>query len=402
MGPAQYGSLRVLVIDDQPSVRTSVCEALRQLGVNDIAEAGTGRHALTLVTAPDAPFDLILCDLHMPERDGIEVIRALGALGISAAVVIMSVEADRVIEIAGTLASLQGLRLLGTIQKPVDEAKLAPLLSRVYEDSPRVLADTAAAPEGDLGDAFLRKELQLFYQPKVALRTRRVTGVEALIRWKHPTLGLFHPAAFVPAMERSDDHSALLTEYSLAEGVAFAGRARKRGTALNVAINLSSRAFDRLDLPERVEALARDADVPPHCITLEVTETEVARNIVRLVDVAMRLHLKGFKLSVDDFGMGESGLAQLQKVPFSELKIDRAFSHGCARSTLKHSVIDASIALARALKMTSVAEGVQDQEDVDLLSALGCDAVQGFIYARPMSESALMEWLTQWPSGGAA
>ena len=396
MSLVESSPLRVLVIDDQAPVRTSVCEVLRELGVLDITEANGGRSALKLVTAAEVPFDLILCDLRMPERDGIEAIRAFAALGITSAVVIMSVEADRVIEIAGTLASLQGLRLLGTIQKPVSADNLAPLLHRASDAVPPVRAGTARAPVGDIGDAFLRHQLHLHYQPKIELRSRRLIGVEALIRWRHPTLGMFHPAAFMPALERSDDHSALLTEFSLSEGIAFAGRARKQGFNLSVAINLSARAFDDLALPERIEAMARIADVPPAFVTVEVTETEVARNVVRLVDVALRLHLKGFNLSVDDFGIGESGLAQLQKVPFSELKIDREFAHGCSHSTLKRSVVAASVALAHTLGMTAVAEGVQDQEDVELLDTLDCDVIQGFIFARPMGEDALATWMADW------
>ena len=129
-------AVRVLVIDDQPQVRTAVCDVLRDLGVSDITEAGSGRSALSLVNAPGVRFDLILCDLHMPERDGIEVIRSFAALGVDAAMVIMSVEQDRVIEIAGTLASQQGLRLLGTIRKPVTPENLAPILYRVAHATP--------------------------------------------------------------------------------------------------------------------------------------------------------------------------------------------------------------------------------------------------------------------------
>lgn len=390
-------TVRVLVIDDQRQVRAAVCEVLRDLDVREIIEAGSGRAALTLVAAPGAHFDLILCDLRMPERDGIETIRAFAALGVEAAVVIMSVEEDRVIEIAGTLASLQGLLMLGTMQKPVTAAKLAPILKLVSEQRPVTHPDAASAPEGDIGDAFLRRELQLFYQPKIELRSNRVAGVEALVRWKHPTLGMFQPASFMPALERSEDYAAMLTEFSLAEGIAFAGRSRHDGHALSVAINLSARAFERLDLPERIEALTSEVDVPTKSITLEITETEVVRDIVRHVDVAMRLHLKGFRLSVDDFGVGESGLAQLQKVPFTELKIDREFVHGCATSKLKRSVVEASIALARTLKMASVAEGVQTREDLNVLTSLDCDIGQGYFYARPMGEEALAEWLALWP-----
>ncbi|MBI3568174.1 MAG: EAL domain-containing response regulator [Gemmatimonadetes bacterium] len=396
MGTNDTRDLSVLVIDDQPAVRSWVCDVLLDLGVGAVVEAGNGREALALATAPGAAFDLILCDLRMPERDGIETIRALAALGIESAVAIMSVEDDRVIELAGTLASLQGLRMLGTIAKPVTAQKLQPILDRIGLTAPVEDGGPRSAPESDLRDAFGRHELELQYQPKVEVATLRFAGVEALVRWKHPTLGLFQPSAFMPALESSDDYTALLTEFSLREAIACAGRWRLSGRDLPVAINLSAKAFDRLDLPERIETMTLEAKVPTDHVTLEITETQVARDTIRLLDVAMRLRLKGFHLSVDDFGTGQSGLAQLQKVPFTELKIDRQFVDGCAHSTVKRSVVEASVALARTLKMTSVAEGVQNEDDLAVLAELKCDVAQGYFVAKPMSSEGLETWRMIW------
>ena len=115
-----------------------------------------------------------------------------------------------------------------------------------------------------------------------------------------------------------------------------------------------------------------------------------------MIDVAARLRLKGFRLSIDAFGTGESGLSKLQKLPFNEMKIDRRFVDGCSTSSTKRSVVEASLALARNLKMTSLAEGVQQRPDWDLLDELGCDVMQGFFIARPMSEEGLEAWSAQW------
>ena len=330
------GSLKVLVIDDQSHVRNWVRTVLANAGAVQVTEAADGGQAFAAVTRPGAWFDLILCDLRMPERDGIETIRAFAALGLESAIAILSGEEEREIETAGMPAELQGLR------------------------------------------------------------TGKFAGVESLVRWKHPALGLLHPGSFVPLMEGSEDLSASLTEFSLRESITCVGRWRKAGRELRVAINLSARAFDRLDLPERVNAMCLEHRVEPDCITLELTETHVARDAVRLIDVATRLRLKGFTLSIDDFGTGQSGLPKLQRLPFNELKIDRQFVNGCSRSTTQRSVVEASLALARSLKMVSVAEGVQHRPDWDLLGRLGCDVVQGYFIARPMSEEGLEAWTTQW------
>ena len=390
------GSLKVLVIDDQSHVRNWVRTVLANAGVVQVTEAADGGQAFAAVTRPGAWFDLILCDLRMPERDGIETIRAFAALGLESAIAIMSGEEERVVETAGMLAELQGLRILGTIAKPLTSEKLESLFSKMREVAPHRPNDAGMVPESDLMNAFIHEELQLVYQPKLWLRTGKFAGVESLVRWKHPALGLLHPGSFVPLMERSEDLSASLTEFSLRESITCVGRWRKAGRELRMAINLSARAFDRLDLPERVNAMCLEHCVEPDCITLELTETQVARDAVRLIDVATRLRLKGFTLSIDDFGTGQSGLSKLQKLPFNEIKIDRQFVNGCSQSTTQRSVVEASLALARSLKMVSVAEGVQHRPDWDLLGRLGCDVVQGYFIARPMSEEGLEAWTTQW------
>jgi EAL domain-containing protein (putative c-di-GMP-specific phosphodiesterase class I) len=391
-----YSEVRVLVIDDQTHVRHWVRTVLKQMGIMEVTDAADGRDALAAVTQPGAWFDLILCDLRMPERDGIETIRAFAALGLESGVAIMSIEEERVIETAAMLAEVQGLRMLGTIPKPLTAEKLQPVLDRMRE-VPRASSDEPVmAPETDLRNAFVRGELLLLYQPKVRMRTGQFAGVEALVRWRHPELGLIQPASFVSHIEASDEFSAGLVDFSLKASVACAGRWREAGRELRVAINLCARAFDHLDLPERIETLCIDAHVPAELITLEVTETQVARDDIRMIDVATRLRLKGFHLSVDDFGTGQSGLSKLQRLPFNEIKIDRQFVHGCAGNATQRSVVEASLALARSLRMTSVAEGIQQRPDWDLLDQLGCDVMQGYFIGRPMTEEGLEAWAAQW------
>jgi EAL domain-containing protein (putative c-di-GMP-specific phosphodiesterase class I) len=389
-------ALTVLVIDDQSHVRGWVRTVLKSAGVTRVTEASDGGQALAEVTHPGAWFDLILCDLRMPERDGIETIRAFAALGLGSAIAIMSVEEERVIETAGMLAEVQGLRLLGTVAKPLTREKLELLFAKMREVVPEHADETKMAPESDLMNAFIRQELTLMYQPKLWMRTGKFAGVESLVRWKHPELGVFQPNSFVPLMEGSEDLSASLTDFSLRESIACIGRWRDAGRELRVAVNLSARAFDRLDLPERVNAMCLEHHVEPECVTLELTETYVARDAVRLIDVATRLRLKGFTLSIDDFGTGQSGLSKLQRLPFNELKIDRQFVNGCSQSSTQRSVVEASLALARSLKMVSVAEGVQYRPDWDLLNQLGCDVMQGYFIARPMTEEGLEAWAMQW------
>lgn len=366
------------------------------VGISNVTEATDGRDALSKVTEPGAHFDLILCDLGMPGRDGIETIRSLASLGYDSSIAILSMEEERLIEMAGVLAEQQGMKLAGAMSKPLTAEKLEPVLARMRAARAPDVPQSVIAPEYDLAAAFVKRELRLMYQPKVEIATKKLAGVEALVRWKHPQLGMFQPAAFVPFIEGSDDYSALLIDYSLEEAISCVGRWLARGRELKAAVNLSARAFDKLDLPERAEALAKKYRVPPEMITIEVTETQVARDAIRMLDVCTRLRLKRFRLSVDDFGTGHSGLQQLQELPFTEMKIDRRFVDGCSHTAVKRSVVEASLALARSLKLSSVAEGVQTREDWDMLEQLGCDIVQGYYIARPMTEEGLETWTEQW------
>ena len=391
-----FSQIRVLIVDDQAPVRDWVRRVLARRGITRIVEASNGHDAVVAVTKPGAEPDLILCDLRMPERDGIETIRAFAALELQSAIVIMSVEDDRLVEAAAMLAELQGLRLLGTVRKPISAEVLQSLLVRMRQSSRPEASAGVTVPDDDFQHAFARRELRLQYQPKVWMNTGRFAGAEALVRWKHPQLGLLQPSAFISKMEASDSYSVSLTEFAVRQSLAVAGRWGNAGRDLTVAINVAALALDHLDLPERIEACCREVDVPTDHVTLEFTETQVARDTIGTIDVATRLRLRGFLLSVDDFGTGQSGLAKLQKLPFTEIKIDRQFVHGSAQSATKRSVVEASIALARSLRMLSVAEGVEDRADWDLLGGLGCDIVQGFFIARPMSEPGLEAWLAEW------
>jgi EAL domain-containing protein (putative c-di-GMP-specific phosphodiesterase class I) len=395
-GTSNRSLLAVLIIDDQSHVRTFSRKILERAGITNVTEAGDGREALAAVTQPGAWFDLILCDLRMPDRDGVETIRAFAALGLESAVAILSMEPERVVEGAGRLANVQGLRMLGTIQKPLSVEKLEPIFARMFELPSAAPVAAAMASEGDLANAFTRKELRLVFQPQVQIRSGKLAGVEALLRWRHPELGLLAPDAFVPAMEQHEEFGRKLMDFSIAGAMSLAARWHEAGRPLQVSMNLPARAFERLDLPERLEDMAREARVPPSSVTLEMMESLESSNDIKTIDIATRLRLKNFSLTIDRFGTLASGRAMVDAIPFDGLKIDPLYVIGCASSGAKRSVVETSLALARSLKLTSVAEGVQERPDWNLLESLGCDVVQGAFIARPMNEEGLDAWAAQW------
>jgi EAL domain-containing protein (putative c-di-GMP-specific phosphodiesterase class I) len=363
-------------VDDQPHVRDWVVGVLGGMGVQHVTAAAGGREALAAVAKPGIRFHLILVDLHMPEMDGIELIRSFGAMGVDATVAVMSVESERVMDTASALAEAHGLRVLGTVPKPLTAEKLEPILARMFEPPPADAWEAQNADALDFEEAFGGRQLAMVYQPKVRIDTGEFVGAEALVRWRHPKLGTLLPRVFLPVMNKSAVLATMLVDYTVGE-----------------AFNLAARAFDDLGLPERLAALAVTHGVVPSTVTIEVPESFVTPDAVRMLDVATRLRMKGFRLALDEFGGGTLGPAQLMHTPFDELKLAAETVDGCATSSHKRTEVVAIVALAHSLKLKCVASGVQTQPEWDLLAQLRCDQAQGHFVARPMTESGLVSWV---------
>jgi EAL domain-containing protein (putative c-di-GMP-specific phosphodiesterase class I) len=211
-----------------------------------------------------------------------------------------------------------------------------------------------------------------------------MTGVEALVRWRHPTLGIIPPDQFIPLYEQTNLIHRL-TDWVVVAAVKQMAAWRADNPGLEVAVNISAKNLEDLQFPDRVHQHCQDGGIDPGLLTLELTESGAVRKTVQMMDVLTRLRLKGFKLSIDDYGTGYSSLIQLQQMPFSEVKIDRSFvmqmndNEGC--KTIVESLID----LARKLGLRSVAEGVEDEATLRSLIALGCDAAQGYHLSRPVA-----------------
>lgn len=384
--------MRVLVVDDQPFVRKTIAFMLTQAGVGQIREAADGHEALALLSDRSLPFDIIFCDLQMPGRDGIEILRDLPRFQPDARVVLVSSEDVDVLNAAHNLASEYGLEVLGSLSKPVAADQIRAVLDIAGRSRQRrgEAAEMSVAVE-ELEQALATGEIEVFVQPKIRLSDGRLDGVEALARWRHPQHGLLGPSLFVPLAEQ---HGLIdgLTDI-VVEGLIALGRLWDRADlAMELACNLSVRSLQRLDLPERLVARVEAAGIAPSRVVLEITESHISEDPKTMLDIATRLRLKKFQLAIDDFGTGYSSLHQLRRLPFSELKIDQAFVTGADSDATARSILESSIDLARKLDMKIVAEGVESEADWNLVATLGCDIAQGFLIARPMPGEDLIEW----------
>jgi EAL domain-containing protein (putative c-di-GMP-specific phosphodiesterase class I) len=232
-----------------------------------------------------------------------------------------------------------------------------------------------------------QRELFVDYQAVFDLRTRSVCGAEALIRWKHPQRGILPPSEFL-AMAMRGGLGGLITDLVLEEAVAQCAEWRMRGFDVPVSVNVSAAAFAGSDLPGTVDLVLHKFDVPANRLTVEITEHACNTENTELRDTFTALARMGVRLSLDDFGMGESSLSRLQHLQFDEVKIDRSFvSNVCNEPTDRNIVVFTS-RLAHSLGMKVVAEGVETLEVLEALSELGPDLVQGFHLHRPSSPGA--------------
>jgi diguanylate cyclase (GGDEF)-like protein/PAS domain S-box-containing protein len=237
--------------------------------------------------------------------------------------------------------------------------------------------------ESELRQALLNNELQLYYQPKVSLRSGRIVGAEALLRWRHPVRGLVSPGVFIPVAEETGLILDLGT-WVLEEACRQVREWRDANLLMPpIAVNLSARQFDN-ELPKRIAAVLEKHRVQPDQINLEITESLLVRGTDKVIAIMNQLVAMGMALALDDFGTGYSSLAYLKKFPISTLKIDRSFVIGLPYEENDCAIARAIVTMAQQLRQEIVAEGVETAEQMAFLRELGCDQLQGYLFSQPV------------------
>lgn len=390
--------LKILILDDEPFMLKLLARMLMNHGFPLVTCCETGEEALRLVDDAASRPDLIMLDLNMPGMDGIEFVRYLVERNFSGSLVLVSGEGERMLRTAEKLVQAHKIPILGYLQKPVQPDALLMLLSRLT--SPDVVAEQLADSEKAYDERTIRAAIQSgamvnYYQPKVRVDTGKVAGVETLVRWQHPTDGLVYPDRFIGLTEKYGLINAL-TSKVLEQACIQAKAWQQAGHELKVGVNVSMDNLASLDFQDVVVTLAAKAGIAPNKIVLEITESQLMGDMRVSLEILTRLRLKRFHLSIDDFGTGHSSLSQLRDIPFDELKIDQGFVHRAWENETLRAIYDTSLALAKQLNMESVAEGVEDRHDWDLLRKTGCDLAQGNFIARAMPAEAFEAWLVDW------
>ncbi|NGZ83672.1 EAL domain-containing response regulator [Duganella aceris] len=392
--------LRAVVIDADADDREYTLALCRRLGIIVNGWADSAAAGLELIESLPAPPDLAIIDLHLPDMDGADLILTLSMLERDISIAICSRACARLQDAALTLAVTLGLPPLGAIPKPLQPQALqaavqacVPAAARAHMPlRPAPAPDAAPPPDGErLLAALTAHQFELHYQPKIALRNGTLQGVEALVRWRHPLHGLLMPNAFLPHTEAAGLIDLLTMEVvnlALADWRGW----NAIGLTLPLAINLSPLSLSDPHLAGQLIAATAAAGVPPEHITFEITEQAEIADLATALRILIKLRLHGFGLSLDDYGAGHASLLQLSRFPFNELKLDRRLVHRAAERPHMRPLLRNTIAAARELKVVTVAEGIETQQDRRLMLELGCDLAQGYLVGRPMPAAALPSW----------
>jgi len=385
----------VYLVDDEPD--------LLEL-LSDVASfAGLKSHCFTRAShffsevSEFEPGSILVLDLHMPEMDGIEVMRRLAEMGSSPAIILMSGRDNSVLHSAEKLGNAHQLELIASLSKPIDLAKFQQLLEQYskknkHQNMRKNEPDSRFLGPADLLRAISNNELVLHYQPQIDIATEQVIGVEALVRWQHPNMGLIFPDLFIPMSEK-EGIIGELTYWVIEKAVHQEQQWQAEGILIAVSVNISAVDITSLTLPEQLAKLLEDKKLDPTRLNLEVTEGALMGELVTSLDIMTRLRLKGFGLSIDSFVTGYSSLSQLHKVPFSELKIDRSFVSNMEYDDEARAIVKTCIILGHELKMKVIAEGVETAGQLEILKQFNCDYAQGYLYSKPVEAHILRNLL---------
>ena len=381
---------RVLIIDDDPRICRIIKRVADDLGVESRT---TDDPALFESVNLGFKPNVIFLDLQMPKIDGVELLRKLAEQQSIAAIIVASGMDKSVIETTLELGKSMGLNMSGILQKPIDIDITKEILERHFDVPIKRSAQAVKISREELGQAIENDELVVYYQPQVNFETSQVCGVEALVRWQHPSHGLLFPDAFIALAEKHQDLITSLTYKVLETAMKDDAARSERGIELKVSVNFSAKLFHDLSLPDRVENLLNTFGFEANRLILEVTESGAMEDPSSSMDILTRLRLKNIQLSIDDFGTGFSSLVQLYRLPFTELKIDKSFVMEAMKSTEAASIARITIELGHGLGLKVVAEGVEDKETYDWLKTNGCDIAQGYYFTRPVAADTFLNWL---------
>lgn len=383
----------VLVVDDSDLQRLVSSELLRSMGVEVIYEAANGLEALQLLRSQKVHPAVMLVDLHMPGMDGIELIQEVAKLKLHISIIIVSSADGMLLDTLGSLVRACNMPMLGALPKPLSGQHLLCNLERYQSARPKTPNTQGISPSAvDIKRALRLNHIKPFYQPKVSLKQAKVVGFEALARWCDPLKGIIPPSEFI---DIASDHGLLkeltlaMLDSVLADLNAWNSLDIFPVISLNIAVTLLEDRHFAKDVIHKV----KQANIQPTKILLEITESALMKDQATALGSIGRLKLNGFGFSIDDYGTGFSSMLQLSRIAFSELKLDRSFVCRVNESAHLCNIVQSALDMGKRLGLTTVAEGVETQEELRVLRDMGWDEIQGYLFSPAMPACDVLPWL---------
>ncbi|MGI9147465.1 MAG: EAL domain-containing response regulator [Chloroflexota bacterium] len=403
----QPGSSCVLVVDDEPTVLAALTRMLRTSEIR-VLTASNGEQALAMLEAGSPVIGVVMSDYSMPGMNGVELLHTVRMRWPDVVRVLLTGRAD----LPTAARAINDGQVARLFVKPWDPSELqgeiAGLLAQA--DVPREQRQaerlhTELSPEqvtlmGQLRAALGESQLRLFYQPIARVATEEIVGVEALVRWEHPRLGLLPPDEFVALAE----HTGLIQPLTHWVIRAALDQCRAwRAAAVNMPVSINLSMWNLLDpgLAETIATMLQSTGIPPDWLTVELTESAIMADPKRTLGTLEQLRVTGVQIALDDFGTGHSSLARLKSLPVDVVKLDKSFISHLATDSRDMAIARLSIGLGHDLGLQVLAEGVEDQLTWDWLARLGCDFAQGYYLGRPVPAVQLACGLQKTPLSDA-
>lgn len=374
----------VLLIEDDCIQQCLISSMLKQFVDCDVVVMDSAVKALECISKSTP--QLIVCDLQMPEMDGADFLYHLSKTEKNIPIIIASEVHQSVIASVQAMAFAFGISQVSVLQKPVSLKSIRQHVANAFLMANRNDGhnDEFSPTESEINIAFTNGQFEVYFQPQADTESGRTVGLEALVRWNHPSNGVLPPFYFLDSVHQVG-RSYDLFKTVLDKALSAVKKLHEDGYPLSVSVNVETQVLTEYGFIELVtDALGMFA-FPPSNLILELTETRAPKRNCDLLRAMSRLRMKGIQISIDDFGTGNSSLIQLVEGPFTELKIDMSFVKQMLSNHKHMAAVRSSIELARSLDIKVVAEGVETYDQFRRLQMLGCDLIQGFYFSKPLS-----------------
>jgi len=350
-----------------------------------------------MINALPNHYQLLFIDLNMPEMDGMELIRHLGGQGFSGSIVIISGMEIRVINLASEVARQNKVHLLGSIVKPIKVDELQHILTKFLYLNDQLNTIQIPLSKEELELAISEQRILPYYQPKIDSNTNEVHSIEVLARIDNPGQGdSILPIRFIKCAEENDLIDELTFQLLTKSIKDYKEIKKSLGDSLVLAFNLSPIQLNDLEIPNKLDALFNLYDISPKQIVIEVTE-EWALQSTNQLETLNRLRMKGYGVSLDDFGTGFTNVTQLKSLPFSEIKIDRSFITDIHHDYFSQVIVNTLIDITQKYDYELVAEGVESHDEYEYLKSLNSRMLlQGYLISKPKPKDELIRWFHNW------